>query len=222
MSFTALAHWLYPAALNGHTTTSDNANLQQLISITRTLLRSGREEGFYLAVKCINENRQDYSFSAIEQDFLQDYPEAAQRPTAICDALLANPVMHQIEAGLVQLNKEETTQIRNRLNNVLDYCLPTILWIALCDLKTYKKEADMRAHINMARLLYLHGLVFEPEYHSLIASAQLGEFIQLINPLQSVEKLHVTQVSKEPYRRTIEARRVVLQKASQANGLKED
>jgi hypothetical protein len=205
--FYSLIQWLYPSVIEQFNLHSGQLSLDSFLTLNRNLLRSERDEGFILAIKCINDDVMLYLTSAKESDLIKSSLLTLNKQILTCNLLLADQAIKNFPRDFPLLSPNEKATIRAKLNKVIDMCLPTIVWTAFCDLYAYKELCKMQVHGQMAELLFLYALTFLPDQHSIIASSGLSYFIQLINPSQTVQDIHYERLQESPYLKTIEARR---------------
>jgi hypothetical protein len=209
-TFIRLVRWLYPAAYNDLSINASEIDLQSFLRITRVLLKSDREEGFFLAIKCINEDNLCYAMAIREQDFRNNYLGSTKIHTTICQSALTGATTKSIHHTVNLMNHAEKLQLRSRLRDAVECCLPTILWAALCDIREYQKVVAEDTHQQTAKLLYTYSLTFLPESSEMIESCGISELIKLVNPKQSLKGLPQAKHRENIYNRTLEARKKVL------------
>lgn len=209
--------WLYPAAYIELDIQSDHKSPQYFVNVLRFLMNSGREEGLFLAIQGMNEDRINFTQAIRNEPRLQRYPEAAKKPTKLCELVLASSKADQILSAPDALSRDEKLQLRERLKPTLECCLPTLLWVSFCDLKSYIIMSNIKAPHRMAELLCCYILTFMPEEKELIVSSRVGEFIQCLYPRQSLFGFPQQSVSRKKYSRIIEARRQALEELDGAD-----
>ena len=205
--FYSLIQWLYPSICELHEFQVSQLGFDKFLVINRNLLRSNRDEGFLLAIKCINEDVVCYSMAAKESDIIKSSLLMLNKQIIGCKLALADQNVKNLPRDFSLLSPHDKAILRAKLNKMIDICLPTILWTAFCDLNAYKELCNLQVHEKIAELLYLYALTFLPDQHNVIASSGLLYFIQLINPSQVIQDIYCERVPRIPYAKTIEARR---------------
>jgi hypothetical protein len=215
--FYELMRWLYPAAYIELNIQSDQEGSQYFIDVVRFLMNSGREEGFFLAIQCMNEDRINFTLAIRNEARIQRYPEAAKKPTKLCELVLASSKASQILLEPDSLSRDEKLQLRERLRPAVECSLPTLLWASFCDLKSYISMSNISAPRRMAELLCCYILTFLPDEKELIVSSRVGDFIQCLYPRQSLFGFPQQSASRKKYSRITEARRQALDELNGAD-----
>lgn len=214
-TFWELSDWLYPAVMEAKSFQNSKPTIHDFIEINRILLKTGREEGFFLAMKCINKDRAGYATALRSLSWQDRFPKAAIKSTKISKAALASALANKIQDSPNGISNEDKSQLRSRLQDVIDCCIPTILWCSLCDLEAYALMADQQAPQLMGELLYCYTLTFSRGELEVASIDAAHTFIQTLAPLERLGKWDEPVSSHQPYSRIIEARKKVLRRSTE-------
>lgn len=210
--FFELIRWLYPAAHHELDIQPSDHNPKSFVRAIRLLMSSGRDEALFLAIQCINEDRAGFALAIRKGDWHRSFPEAALKPTRLCEIALTSPGAMQMMQQPISLLREERLQLREKLKPTLDCCLPALLWTSICDLAAYTSISQLGAPQQMAKLLYCFSLTFLPDEHAPLTSSDVAGFIHHLDPRQTVSGLPEDHPLQKRYSRTLEARMQAIKK----------
>lgn len=218
--FYSLIQWLYPSICQQLNIQSNQLSFDNFLEVNRLLLRSGMDEGFLIAIKCINDDIVRYTIAAKESELIDLSSQMFKKQAIFNYLALSDQDIISLPGKFSLLNTNDKVMIRAKLNKMIDICLPLIFWSAFCDLNEYKELCSLQLHKQIAELLFSYALTFLPDQQSIIASSGLPCFIQLINPSQSVQDIQYKTPLTISYLKTIEARKNFSNPTGHMNSLK--
>lgn len=192
MQFYLLAKWAFPDAV-AHKVSANKVNELALIEeVVKALLESGREDGFFMAIRYLHDNYDRLLLSSKSYKSAGASISSQTRLKALFSIVETNIDSDRDLATTTCVASSEIDKLRQQISHAIERYLPVIFILIFNPLYQYSKLAISETHRDMSRLLYIHALLASRRNHSLVKSSGIEWIIKLINPEQDTRKVGST------------------------------
>lgn len=212
MELYSLLQWAYPAIVKNGNSKTERNDLNLIVKVTGDLLRSGREEGFFLTVRYLHDHY-DHLLSSSRCLPTAKQTEQILPSLDTLDGLLQNDIKSDhdlLTSKSIQL--DEINRYRERLRQDIANQLPAVLALIFTSLEEYKKVVVLNFHAKAARLLYVYSLLASRNNHSLVIDSRISCIIQAINPEQAIQGIEADSPANTSIRAVTMARSMLIRK----------